>query len=152
MQMSLDKTQVHAALTDALNKKYKELLAALAETDDSLSADSKSTAGDKHETGRAMAQLEREKIGGFIQQHEQLMALAKRLDPLLATPTIRLGSIVKTSNGWYYISVGIGKIVASDQAVFCLSPAAPIVAELLGKKAGDQLLWQGKPIAIELVE
>jgi len=41
-----------------LNEKYKEMRASLAETDDSLSADAKSTAGDKHETGRAMAQLE----------------------------------------------------------------------------------------------
>ena len=150
--MSLDKSIVYAALTLALNEKHKELLAALAETDDSLSADSKSTAGDKHETGRAMAQLEREKIGGFIQQHEQLMNLALRLDPSLDTPAIRLGSLIKTSNGWYYISVGIGKIMADETPVFCLSPAAPLVAGLLGKKAGDHLIWQGKSIAIEIVE
>jgi hypothetical protein len=150
--MSLEKSSVHAALTIALNEKHKVLLAALAETDDSLSAESKSTAGDKHETGRAMAQLEREKIGGFIQQHEQLISLAQRLDSSLITPTIRLGSLVKTSNGWYYISVGIGKIIADDTPVFCLSPAAPLVVGLLGKKAGDQLIWQGKSIAIEIVE
>lgn len=150
--MSLDKSSVHAALTIALNEKHKELLTALAETDDSLSADSKSTAGDKHETGRAMAQLEREKIGGFIQQHEQLMSLALRLDSSLETPTIRLGNLIKTSNGWYYISVGLGKIMADDTPVFCLSPAAPLVADLLGKKAGDQLIWQGKTIAIEIVK
>jgi hypothetical protein len=150
--MSLDKSRVHTALTIGLNEKHKELLAALAETDDSLSADSKSTAGDKHETGRAMAQLEREKIGGFIQQHEQLMSLALRLNPSLVTTIIRLGSLVKTSNGWYYISVGFGKIVVDDTPVFCLSPAAPLVAGLLGKKAGDQLLWQGNSIAIEIVE
>ena len=149
--MSLAKTHVHAALTDALNKKHKELLAALAETDDSLSADSKSTAGDKHETGRAMAQLEREKIGGFIQQHEQLMALSKRLDPTLVTLTIRLGSLVKTSNGWYYISIGLGKIIVDDTSIFCISPAAPLVTAMLGKKANDQLLWQGNSIAIETI-
>jgi hypothetical protein len=57
-----------------------------------------------------------------------------------------------TSNGWYYISVGIGKIMADDTPVFCLSPAAPLVAGLLGKKAGDQLIWQGKSIAVEIVE
>lgn len=149
--MSLDKSSVHAALTVALEEKHKELLAVLAETDDSLSADSKSTAGDKHETGRAMAQLEREKIGGFIQQHEQLMTLALRLDPSIETPTIRLGSLIKTSNGWYYLSVGIGKIMAADTPVFCLSPAAPLVAGLLGKKAGEQLQWQGQPISIDSV-
>jgi hypothetical protein len=150
--MSLEKSKVHAALTIALKEKHKELLAALVETDDSLSADSKSTAGDKHETGRAMAQLEREKISGFIQQHEQLMSLALRLDPSIVTPTIRLGSLIKTSSGWYYISVGFGKIMADDTPVFCLSPAAPLVAGLLSKKAGDQLIWQEKYIAIETVE
>ena len=151
MRMSLNKVHVHAALTNALNEKYKEMRASLAETDDSLSADAKSTAGDKHETGRAMAQLEREKIGGFIQQHEQLMSLAQRLDPALVTPTIRLGSLVKTSNGWYYISVGFGRIQVDDTYIFCISPAAPLVSVLLGKKTGDQLLWQGNSISIETV-
>ncbi len=149
--MSLNKIHVHATLTNALNEKHKEMRASLAETDDSLSSDAKSTAGDKHETGRAMAQLEREKIGGFIQQHEQLMTLALRLDPTLVTPTIRLGSLVKTSNGWYYISVGFGRVQVDDTAIFCISPAAPLVSVLLGKKTGDQLLWQGKPISIETV-
>ena len=149
--MSLNKIHVHAALTNALNEKYQEMRASLAETDDSLSSDAKSTAGDKHETGRAMAQLEREKIGGFIQKHEQLMALAQRLEPALVTPTICLGSLVKTSNGYYYISVGFGRILADDTAIFCISPAAPLVAAILGKKSGDELLWQGKPISIETV-
>jgi transcription elongation GreA/GreB family factor len=148
MPMFFDKKQVHAALIDALNEKHKELQAALAETDDSLSADSKSTAGDKHETGRAMAQLEREKIGGFIQQHEQLMTNAQRLDSSIKTPAIRLGSLVNTSNGWYYISVAAGRIVLENTPVFCLSPAAPLVGVLLGKKSGEEVVWQGNSIAI----
>jgi transcription elongation GreA/GreB family factor len=148
MPMSLDKIRVHAALLNALNEKYKELQAALAETDDSLSADAKSTAGDKHETGRAMAQLEREKIGGFIQQHEQLMANAQRLDSSIETSSIRLGSLVNTSIGWYYISVAAGRIMIENTHVFCLSPAAPLVGVLLGMKSGEEVLWQGKPIAI----
>ncbi|MEN9400582.1 MAG: hypothetical protein RL632_1685 [Bacteroidota bacterium] len=146
--MSLDKIRVHAALISALNEKYKELQAALAETDDSLSADSKSTAGDKHETGRAMAQLEREKIGGFIQHHEQLMANAQRLDSSVATSTIRFGSLVNTSNGWYYISVAAGRINLENTPVFCLSQAAPLVGVLLGKKSGEEVVWQGNTIAI----
>jgi len=148
MPMFFNKIHVHAALIDCLNEKHKELQAALAETDDSLSADSKSTAGDKHETGRAMAQLEREKIGGFIQQHEQLMANAQRLDSSVKTSTIRLGSLVNTSNGWYYISVAAGRIFLENTPVFCLSPAAPLVGALLGKKSGEEVLWQGNSIAI----
>jgi transcription elongation GreA/GreB family factor len=149
--MSLDKMLVHAALIDALSEKHKELLSALAETDDSLSADAKSTAGDKHETGRAMAQLEREKIGGFIQQHEQLMANAQRLDSSIETSSIRVGSLVNTSNGWYYISVAAGRVNVDNTPVFCLSPAAPLVTALLGKKAREAVMWQGNTIAIQSV-
>lgn len=152
MPMSFTKQQVHAALLEALKEKHKELQAALAETDDSLSADSKSTAGDKHETGRAMAQLEREKLGGFIHQHEQLMENALRLDSSIKTTTIRLGSLINTTNGWFYISVAAGRITIEGTAVFCLSSAAPLVNVLLGKKAGEQAVWQGNPIVIKSVD
>jgi transcription elongation GreA/GreB family factor len=149
--MSLDKIRVHAALINALNDKYKDLQSALAETDDSLSADSKSTAGDKHETGRAMAQLEREKIGGLIKQHEQLIINAQRIEFSIETSSIRLGSLVNTSNGWYYISVPFGRILVDNTLIFCLSPAAPLVGVLLGKKSGEVVLWQGSSIAIVFV-
>jgi hypothetical protein len=149
--MFLDKIRVHAALINTLNDKYKELQAALAETNDSLSADSKSTAGDKHETGRAMAQLEREKIGGLIKQHEQLIINAQRLEYSIETSTIRLGSLVNTSNGWYYLSVPAGRILVDNTPLFCLSPAAPLVGVLLGKKSGEEVLWQGSSIAIVFV-
>ena len=42
---------------------------------DSLSLETKSSAGDKHETARAVIQLEREKIGEQIKKVEKLVSI-----------------------------------------------------------------------------
>ena len=55
------KKQLYLFCVDYVESKLTNLQSALASAREAVSDDSKSTAGDKHETGRAMAQLEQEK-------------------------------------------------------------------------------------------
>ena len=108
---------------------------------ESLLNEIKSTAGDKHETGRAMVQLEREKIGQQLFEAEKLQELMNRISIQSSSTVIRLGSLVLTSQANYFIAVSAGKIDIENSTYFAISPHTPIGKLLLGKKANDQVIF-----------
>ena len=108
---------------------------------ESANAEEKSSAGDKYETGRAMAQNERDR-------HAQLLTEARRLESELAqlnvekiVETVQPGSLVVTDRGRFFISISAGKLVLDGTDYFAVSPASPIAALLLGRKAGDAVTF-----------
>lgn len=108
---------------------------------EAANSESKSSAGDKYETGRAMAQLERDR-------HAQLLAEAMKLSQDLARltidktyDTVQPGSLVITSRGAFFISISAGKLTLDGSDYFAVSPASPIAAALSGRKAGDVVMF-----------
>ncbi len=118
----------------ALEKILNEILLATA-------TDSKSSAGDKHETSTSMAQLEQEKLT------KQINILLSQKDKLLTIKTdtlhnkIGIGSVVITNRGGFYLSVGIGKFESKDSEFFAINPEAPIAKLLIGKKITDKIIY-----------
>ena len=78
--MSMDRETVVAALEAALMMALAEARSAMDELSSSLGKETKSTAGDKHETGRAMVQREMEQAGDRLARCEALQTVAIRLD------------------------------------------------------------------------
>ncbi|NGF74494.1 3-oxoacyl-ACP synthase [Fluviicola sp. SGL-29] len=106
-----------------------------------IASDSKSTAGDKHETSRAMAQLEMEKLGGQLSDYQQQLQWIKQLQRQNSHPeTITVGSLIQLSNGWYFLGPGIGRINYLEHFVFCISAHSPIGQQLLHKKIGQEII------------
>ncbi len=114
---------------------------------ESLSSETKSTAGDKHETGRAMLQLEREKAGAQLAQVQKLQQIVTKIDITNSTH-IRLGSLVVTSQGQYFLSISIGKVEIEQQSYFVLAANSPIGKLLLGKTTGDSFNFNGNKVLI----
>jgi hypothetical protein len=144
----MDKHIVHQTVEAKIRSRITDLQFALNDAMEATSDDSKSTAGDKHETSRAMAHLEQEKLGNQYSEALKLLDVLQRIDPSIINNTIRIGSLAETSMGWFYLSVGLGQIVIDGKTVFCLTPLAPFGQLLLGKKTGDQLEWQGKEVKL----
>ncbi len=113
--------------------------------------ESKSSAGDKHETGRAMAQLEKEKN---LQQMAETLKLKKALQqirPDEVHTTITFGSVIHTSNGNFFVAIGAGKLVVDGTTYFAISPTSPIGLQLKGLTQGDTCTFNGRKIAIKAV-
>jgi transcription elongation GreA/GreB family factor len=144
----LDKKQIHEVVLNELNIRISALNAALNDALDATANETKSTAGDKHETGRAMAQLEQEKLGSQISEGHKLKEILSRIDPAMKSVSVSSGSLVTTDTGTFYISIGIGQMKIGDQEIFCMTPLAPLCKEMLGKKAGESITWQGKKVQI----
>ncbi len=109
-----------------------------------LQSETKSSAGDKHETGRAMLQLEMEKTSTQLNALNQMKLTLNRIDISGNSKIARLGSLVITSNANYFLSVSAGKMEIAKQVYFAVSLSSPIGKLLLGRKEDDQLNFNGK--------
>ena len=121
---------------DVLQKKALTIHAALMTANEAANNETKSSAGDKHETARAMMQLEQEKL------NKQLKELNDQQEELLKINTnkvhilISKGSLVKTQQALIFIATGIGKIQVEGYTVFVVSELSPLGKKSIGSKLG----------------
>jgi hypothetical protein len=129
---------------DRLNRQAKEI-------SDALTSETKSSAGDKHETGRAMLQLEREKLGAQLAEGEKMQALLHKVPTKTTSTSVGLGSMVKTTTSMYFIAISAGEYRYENQRVFCISPATLIGKLVMGKQTGDSFTFQSQASKIILI-
>jgi transcription elongation GreA/GreB family factor len=99
--------------------------------------ETKSTAGDKHETALAMLQIEQANIRAQLQEVLAQKAALEKINPILSASMIVNGSLVKTSRGYLFISIALGKAVIDNNAVIALSPQSPLGQKLMGLKINE---------------
>lgn len=116
----------------------------------SMLNDTKSSAGDKFETSRAMLQAEQERMKAVIIKTKALEHQLKHLD-LSSSEKVKAGSLVLTSDLNYFISIGLGKLIFEEEKYYAISGVAPIGKLLLGKSAGEHVAFNGKTFTIEKV-
>lgn len=142
------KQSLHSACLSQLNTRLNALSQAIKEIQLSANEETKSSAGDKYETGRSMAQLEIEKytlqLGDVKRMKQELI----RIDPLESSELIKTGSLVFTTRGNFYIAINAGEHVVNDKSFFAISPAAPIAQKLLGLTAKNSISLNGKEFTI----
>jgi hypothetical protein len=122
------------------------------ELQESLLSETKSSAGDKHETGRAMLQLEREKAGQKLLEINKTRTILSRVGIHKKTDIISLGALVYTSQSNYFISISAGEIILKDISYYAISSNTPIGKLLFGKTVGDSICFNGNNIEIEAIE
>lgn len=125
------------------NDRITMIESALETARDSSNDDTKSSAGDKYETSREMIQQDINRYQGQLQEaHKDLLQLTNILSVTDDTHNlIKLGSLVKTNTGLYFIATSIGALKIGDTNVFVISSASPIGQLLLGKKIGDSFVF-----------
>lgn len=117
-----------------------------------LASEAKSSAGDKHETGRAMLQLEMEKASQQLAGISEMNTILSKVNTSKTTEIAHLGSIIYTNIGNYFLSISTGKIVVENEEYFAISASSPIGKLLLGKTKGQTISFYNKKIEIVLVK
>ncbi len=131
--------------------RLKNAEAAMDEAQDSANSETKSTAGDKHDTARAMMQLAAEQNAKHLAEARKLQQALKQIDPKSKHSKVEVGCLVETSNGNYYLSISAGKIELEGDIYFAISPSAPIAQVLLGAKVGDIRIFNGNSILVKSI-
>jgi transcription elongation GreA/GreB family factor len=115
---------------------------------ESANTEEKSSAGDKYETGRAMAQIERDKAA---QQLNEAMALKNSLSRTSLTSTanqVSVGSLIKTETIHFFIAISVGKISVAGTDYFVIAPATPMGRLLMGLHVGNQFTFNNQLLTI----
>ena len=111
--------------------------------------DTKSSAGDKYETGRAMMQQETDRNMAQLNEANKLKVALNTINPIAIHATIDTGSVVKTDNGNFYLAISAGTLHVNGESFFAISPASPIGFKLKGLKVGDRFELNGKGYLID---
>lgn len=149
--MSL-KLELYQLCTSFIDTKREVVMNTIASIETSLLSETKSSAGDKHETSRAMLQLEREKAGNQLAEINKMQAVLNRVHVDKNTTVVALGSLVYTSQLNYFIAVSAGRLEVNDQLFYAISSNSPIGKLLLGKSTDDTVVFNGKNILIQKIE
>ena len=120
------KLKVHHACEKVVLEKRKLLSQQLDSARLSANSETKSSAGDKHETGRALAQLEQENLAKQFSFLERLESDLSQLKSDLISEKVEKGALVKTDKMTLYFGVALGEIKVEDISVFAISTASPI--------------------------
>jgi len=134
---------------DFIDTRLTRIYNQIQEIQAALSSETKSSAGDKHETGRAMVQLEREKLGTQLAEAEKVAQLLGKIDIEKPQEKIGLGSLIKTNKLSYFIAISAGEYKGKDTSVYCISAATPIAKLLMGKCVGETIVFNGSETIIE---
>ena len=135
-----------------LDKRMQTSLDAMNAAQESANGESKSSAGDKYETSRAMGQLDRDMHARMYQQTLEERKLVERIDESLIYKKGALGAFLKTTMGDFFLSVSIGNINIDEKPIMIISPQSPIGALLMGKIVGDKFSFRGKEAEILWIE
>jgi predicted aspartyl protease len=126
------KEKVYAACLQLLNTKIQGLQSTLQDLAEGAISDGKSSAGDKHETARAMMQLEQEKISRKLDEVLVQKTILEKIDWTIKSIQIIKGSLIKTNKGYLFLSVALGKITIDGVDIIVLSPQSPLGLKLIG--------------------
>lgn len=135
--MSEIKQQLYEACLNHLNDRIVSFENSIKEVQQSANEETKSSAGDKYETARAMAQLEIERFQVQLAEVLKMKEALARIPVEAHLETIKQGSLIFTTRGNFYIAINAGQLTIGSQTFFSVSAIAPIAQKLIGLGVND---------------
>lgn len=132
-------------------KRASEAKQAINDSQEAAIEETKSSAGDKYETGREMMQQETDMNMQQLNAANKLLVTLNQIDYKNVSDIANSGSVVLTNNGKFYIAISAGALQVDSETFFAVSPASPIGQKLMGKKTGDEFSLNGKNYLVESV-
>jgi transcription elongation GreA/GreB family factor len=129
---------------ELVEQRIKNASLAMQAAQEAANSEEKSSAGDKYETGRAMAQLERDKAA---QQLREAMLLKNTLTSITlktSTHQVTSGSLVITDLTHFFIAISVGRLTAANDDFLVVAPATPVGRLLMGLRSGEQFTFNNR--------
>ena len=146
--MQISKVEIHETILKLLTNSIVHATKDYELAKESRDSDTKSSAGDKFETGREMMQREMDKISASIDQSKNQLNFLSKINLNRPYSTVDLGCLIITDQGIYYISIGLGKVEINAEIIYAISLDSPIGQLFKGKRVGDILEFRGKILKI----
>ncbi|MDX1721081.1 MAG: transcription elongation factor [Salegentibacter mishustinae] len=146
--MNSIKKRLYKACEAYVEERIKRIEDAMAGLESDLENETKSSAGDKYETGREMINLEINKLAEQLQQFKNLRNTLNVAKSRTNNGFAQLGTAVKTNMANYFIAIPADRIIVDGEEYFAIGTNSPIAQLLLHKKAGEEITFNGKSAEI----
>ena len=145
------KHQLYAQCLSYVEQRIATAREAIQVAQTAANEETKSSSGDKYETGRAMAQLEIEKNSEQLEAAKKLQETLAHINPDKETPIVQAGSLVTTNHGKFFIAIPAGQLTEQDEVYFAVSSSSPIANQLFGLTPGMRFVFNQKSFVVEQV-
>jgi len=143
-----DKKRLLDACLETVRDRVRQISTSLDEAREASFSETKSSAGDKYETGREMMRMQSDMRALQLYEAQDLLNRLERIDVSLPHDKVRTGSVVKTSAGLFFVSQSMGRIELDGLEYQTISLAAPMGKSLKGLGSGDSILVRDQRIEI----
>lgn len=126
----MEKSKILEAVKNRIAEKIQKFEKLIEETRASNN-DTKSSMGDKYETGREMLQQEINNLQRQLNESLNQQSIIQKItsDPL---SKVQNGALVKTDKGLFYIAASAGEIVIDHQKIMTVSAESPLAKAMYG--------------------
>jgi len=145
------KVIVQSELIKALSSRIEDLKSSLEDLKEAGESETKSSAGDKYETGREMIKQEKDKYQQVLLDYEKQLDIVNNFKVDKFYEKASPGSLVVTDKMIFYISVAYGKLRVDEKDIYAISPNAPVAQLLLEKSVGDSYSLNGQAVTIKSI-
>lgn len=138
----MTKIQILEATIQAIELETGILLHDLQEIQQALAEDTKSSAGDKYETSREMANQEISKIQQQVQLSASTCSLLRKAQTEISEQS-GFGKLIETNQGYLILGIPFKRILLNtpdENQVMGISMDAPLAQKLQASKAGESIL------------
>jgi len=146
------KERLHQVCMDYVEERIASARQAITAARESANDDTKSSAGDKYETGREMMQQEIDRNRKQLEESQKLKLILEQIDPAKPVVLALNGALVTTNFGRFYISISRGQIMVDECIYFAVSSVSPIGLKLMKQTEGYEFDFNGKLFRVEKVE
>ncbi len=150
--MSLLKQEIYNLCSEYIESRIKSIENAIHAARESSIDDTKSSAGDKYETGREMMQQEIDRNTKQLFEAGKLRLVLQGISTESKDEIIKPGSLIFTNFGNFYISISAGHLKLNGQEYFAVSASSPIGMQLINRKKGDKFDFNGRDYIINEVQ
>lgn len=137
------KQKLYSLCLQQIEQRILNAQTAINNAKESANDDTKSSAGDKHETGRAMAQLEQEKSANQLNEALALKQSLEKIALTLSSKSVQVGSIVMTDKSNFFVSIPVGKLEVDKDTYFAISISSPIGVKIKNLTLNDTFEMNG---------
>ena len=117
----------------------------------SSTEDTKSSAGDKYETGRAMMQQDIDRQTLQLNEARKLKTFLERMEPENQSERVQNGSLAYTNHGIFYLAISMGQVDLDGKTYYVISGESPIGAQLMNQRKGARFTFNGRQYEVQSV-
>src|SRR6202012_3406569 len=110
------KDLLHQQCAAYVQKRMQEAENAFKDAEQAANDDTKSSAGDKYETGREMMQQEKNRMVAQANEANKLMVALNHINPKSSSSVADNGSLVITDSARFYLAISAGNMMVDGDS------------------------------------